>query len=63
MMRSSALERLQQLLDACAPGAALTPALGLAAAAQARELAAELGRRGVGVQLARPAPPSAGDSP
>ncbi len=33
-------ERLRQLLDACAPGAAMTPTLGLAAAAQARELAA-----------------------
>ncbi|MFO1270830.1 MAG: hypothetical protein U1F50_03955 [Rubrivivax sp.] len=44
-MPAPALERLRQLLDACAPGTALTPTLGLAAAAQARELAAELGRR------------------
>ncbi len=38
------LQRLQQLLDASAPRVAMTPTLGLAAAVQARELAAELGR-------------------
>lgn len=43
-MPAPPLERLRQLLDASAPRVAMTPTLGLAAAVQARELAAELGR-------------------
>ncbi len=43
-MPAPASQRLAQLLEASAPRAAMTPTLGLAAAAQARELAAELGR-------------------